>query len=67
VHWLLWAKFCYNSAFQSSLRTSVFRVVYGHDPPTIPHYTSGTARVPIVDQQLVDCDKFLGEIKDRLE
>jgi hypothetical protein len=45
----------------------VFRVVYGHDPPTIPHYTSGTARVPIVDQQLVDCDKFLGEIKDRLE
>jgi hypothetical protein len=27
VQWLPWAKFCYNSAFQTSLKTSLFRVV----------------------------------------
>jgi hypothetical protein len=33
LQWLPWAKFCYNSAYQSSLCTSPFRVVFGHDPP----------------------------------
>jgi hypothetical protein len=27
VHWLPWAEFCYNSAYQASLRTSLFWVV----------------------------------------
>jgi hypothetical protein len=31
VQWLPWAEFCYNS-FQSSLRTSSFRTIYGCDP-----------------------------------
>jgi hypothetical protein len=67
VHWLPWAEFCNNSAFQSLLRTSLFCVVYGRDPPAIPQYTPGSARVPVVDQQLVDRDEFLSDIRDRLE
>jgi hypothetical protein len=67
VQWLPWAEFCYNSAYQSSLRTSSFCIVYDHDPPAIPPYTLGAARLPTVDQQLMACDEFLGEIKDRLE
>jgi hypothetical protein len=35
LQWLPWAEFCYNSAYQSSLRTSPFRVVFGRDPPPL--------------------------------
>jgi hypothetical protein len=35
LQWLPWAKFCYNSSFQASLKTSPFRVVYGRDPPSL--------------------------------
>jgi transposase InsO family protein len=35
LKWLPWAEYCYNMAFQSSIRTSPFKVVYGRDPPSI--------------------------------
>jgi hypothetical protein len=35
LQWLPWAEFCYNSTYQSSLRTSPFRVVFGRDPPPL--------------------------------
>jgi transposase InsO family protein len=50
VQWLPWAKFCYNSAYQSSLQTTPFCVIYGRDPPAIPPYTPSAVRVPAVDQ-----------------
>jgi hypothetical protein len=43
LRWLPWAKFCYNSSFQSSLRTMLFHVVYGRDPPSIRAYSPGEA------------------------
>jgi hypothetical protein len=67
LQWLPWAKFIYNSAFQSSLRTSPFRVVYGRNPPPVPPYTAGTARAAAVDQLLWERDEFLAEVRDRLE
>jgi transposase InsO family protein len=42
LQWLPWAEFCYNLAYQSSLRTSPFRVVFGRDPPPPP--SSRTSR-----------------------
>jgi hypothetical protein len=67
VQWLPWVEFCYNSAFQISLKTSPFHVVYGRDPPTVLPYQQGAVRVPAMDQQLTDRDEFLVEIRDRLE
>jgi hypothetical protein len=67
VQWLPWAEFCYNSAFQTSLKTLSFRVVYGRNPPAVLPYQQGAAQVPAVDQQLIDRDEFLVEICDRLE
>jgi hypothetical protein len=64
---LLWAEFCYNSAYQSSLQTSPFRVVYGHDPPQLCTYTAGEAKLPAMDSQLRDSDEFLMEVHERLE
>jgi hypothetical protein len=33
LRWLPWAEYTYNTAYQSSLRDTLFRVVYGRDPP----------------------------------
>jgi hypothetical protein len=35
--------------------------------PTVLPYQQGAMRVPAVDQQLIDRDEFLVEIRDRLE
>jgi hypothetical protein len=67
LRWLPWTEFCYNSGFQSSLKTSPFRVVYGRDPPSVRSYTLGEARLPAVHQQLTERDEFLAEIRERLE
>jgi hypothetical protein len=63
LQWLPWVEFCYNSAYQSSLRTSPFRVVFGRDPPSVRSYKPGTTGVPAVAQQLVERDEFLAEIR----
>jgi hypothetical protein len=62
MHWLPWAEYCYNTSFQSSIWTSPFYVVYSRDPPTVRSYSSGEARLPAVDAQLRDRDKFLAEV-----
>jgi hypothetical protein len=67
LQWLSWAEFCYNTAFQASIRTSPFQIVYGRDPPTMRSYSPGDARSPTVHQQLMDRDEFLMEIRERLE
>jgi hypothetical protein len=61
------AEFCYNSVHQASLRTSPFRVVYGHEPPSVRSYASSDAKLPVVHHQLLDRDEFLTEIHDKLE
>jgi hypothetical protein len=66
LRWLSWAEYCYNSSFQSALKCSPFRVVYGREPPTLLSYQSGTTRVVAVDRQLQERDEFLADIKERL-
>jgi hypothetical protein len=67
LRWIPWTEFCYNSGFQSSLKTSPFRVVYGRDPPSVRTYTPGEAHLPTIHQQLTERDEFLAEIQERLE
>jgi hypothetical protein len=67
LRWLPWAEYCYNTSFQSSIRTSPFRVVYGHDQPTVRSYSPGDTRLPAVDTQLRDRDEFLAEVQERLD
>lgn len=66
VQWLPWAEYCYNSSFQTTLKETPFRVVYGRDPPSLLTYAHGSARVAAVDQKLQDRDEFLQEIRERL-
>jgi hypothetical protein len=67
LRWLPWAEYTYNTAYQSSLRETPFRVVYGRDPPTIRSYEPGDARVAAVAQEMEERAAFLDDIRVRLE
>jgi hypothetical protein len=66
LRWLPWAEYCYNTSFHTSLRATPFHVVYGRDPLPLLSYEGDQSKVPTVDQQLIEHDEFLAEIKDRL-
>lgn len=66
LQWLPWAKYCFNTSYQSALRATPFEVVYGQPPPTLLSYTSGASKVVAIDQQLRDRDAFLADIRDCL-
>jgi len=67
LRWLPWAEFTYNTAYQSSLRETPFRVVYGRDPPTIRSYEPGDTRVAAVAKTMAERAAFLEDVKYRLE
>jgi hypothetical protein len=67
LRWLPWAEYTYNTAYQSSLRETPFRVVYGRDPPTIRSYELGDARVAAMAPEMEDRAAFLDDICVRLE
>jgi transposase InsO family protein len=67
LRWLPWAEYTYNTAYQSSLGDTLFRVVYGRDPPTIRSYEPGETRVATVAQEMEERAAFLDDICYRLE
>jgi hypothetical protein len=67
VRWLPWAEYVYNTAYQTSLRDTPFRMVYGHDPLTIRSYEPGETSVAAVAQNMEDRDVFLTDVRYRLE
>jgi hypothetical protein len=67
LRWLPWAEYVYNTAYQSSLRETPFRVVYGRDPPTIRSYEPGETRVAAVARDMEERDAFLADVRYRLE
>jgi hypothetical protein len=66
LQWLPWAEYCYNTSYQTALKTTPFQVVYGREPPPLIPFQPGAARVAAVEHQLRDRDIFLSDIKDRL-
>ena len=67
LRWLPWAEYMYNTAYQSSLRETPFRVVYGRDPPTIRSYEPGETRVAAVARDMEEREAFLADVRYRLE
>jgi hypothetical protein len=65
--WLPWVEYCYNTSFHSLLRSTPFKVVYGHEPPSLCAYTPGEARLSEVRHQLTKHDKFIFQVRERLE
>ena len=67
LRWLPWAEFVYNTAYQTSLRDTPFRIVYGRDPPTIRSYEPGETRVAAVAKTMAEREEFLQDVRFRLE
>jgi hypothetical protein len=67
LRWLSWAEYTYNTAYQTSLRDTPFRVVYGRDPPSIRSYEPGETRVAAVAQDMEAHEAFLADVRYRLE
>ena len=67
LRWLPWAEFIFNTAYQSSLQDTPFRVVYGLDPPSVRSYEPGDTRVPAVAKIMEEWDVFLADVRYRLE
>jgi len=67
LRWLPWAEYIFNTAYQSSLHETPFRVVYGRDPPTIRTYEPGETRVAAVAQDMEARAAFLADVRYHLE
>jgi transposase InsO family protein len=67
LRWLPWAEYVYNTAYQSALRTTPFKIVYGHDPPNIRSYEPGETRVAAVAKGMAERDDMLADAHARLE
>jgi hypothetical protein len=64
LRWLPWAEYTYNTAYQTSLRDTPFRVVYGRDPPSIRSNEPGVAAVA---QDMEAREAFLADVRYHLE
>jgi len=67
LRWLPWAEFTYNTAYNTALGDTPFRVVYGRDPPSLRMYDPGEIRVPAVARSLAERDELLADVRLRLE
>jgi hypothetical protein len=67
LRWLPWAEYVYNTAYQTSLQETPFRVVSGRDPPTLRSYEPGETRVAALARDMEECAAFLADVHYRLE
>jgi hypothetical protein len=41
LRWLPWAEYCFNTSYQTALKTTPFEVVYGRAPPPMIPFQAG--------------------------
>jgi len=63
---LPWANYWYNTTFQSVIGMTPYKAVFAQDPPPIIKYEPQPADNPMVQHQLQDRDRLLGELKNNL-
>ncbi|XP_019183647.1 PREDICTED: uncharacterized protein LOC109178468 [Ipomoea nil] len=67
VEWFPWAEYCYNTSYHTSIRTTLFHVVYGREPPKLLSNEPGVSKPDTVDVHLQKRDAVLTEVRDRLQ
>lgn len=60
--WLYW----YNTSKHSSTQYTPYKIVYGRDPPTLFRYEKGSTAVLTLEEQLIDRDATLDDLKFHL-
>lgn len=63
LRWLPWAEFVYNTAYQSALKETPFKLVYGCDPPSIRSYEAGETRVAALAKSMAEPDELLADVR----
>lgn len=65
-HFLHWAEFSYNTSFHVAAQFTPFRILYGRDPPPLIRFEKGTTTISSLEQQMLERDKILEELKVHL-
>lgn len=66
VKLLPWAKYWYNTSYQTSVGMTPFQVVYGHEPPGLVPYVEAKNGPLVVQHWLTTRDKLLSQLKSNL-
>ena len=61
-----WAELWYNTTFHSSAGMTPYQALYGRPPPTIPDYLEGTTQVHDVEQNFINREELLSQLKHNL-
>lgn len=64
--WLLWAELWYNTSYHTASKVTPFQAVYERESLTLIRFDKGTTPVSIVEQQLMEWDQVLEELKNQL-
>lgn len=64
---LPWAEYWYNTTYHASTGTTPFKALYGRDPPPLPGYDQGATTTQELDDQLLERDVVLEDLKKHLE
>lgn len=64
--YLSWVELLYNTSFHVSAQLTPICILYGREPPSLFTFKKGTTVVSSLDQQLVDRDRILEELKIHL-
>ncbi|XP_060210958.1 uncharacterized protein LOC132637972 [Lycium barbarum] len=65
--WLALAEFWYNSNYHSTLKMTLFKVLYSYDPPQLSFELIAQSTVAVVDQVLKERQLMAKVLKDNLE
>lgn len=66
ARWLPWAEYWYNTSTHASTKYSPFEIVYGRPPPHLVRFTSGETVVASLEDQLLERDAMLDDLKAHL-
>jgi hypothetical protein len=64
---LTWAEFWYNTSFQTSIGMTPFKALYGRDPPHLIRYEFHNGDPPALQEELMERDRILQQLKANLE
>lgn len=65
-HFLVWAKYSFNTSYHSSTNTTPFQIVYGREPPSLDSYVPGETKLADLEEQLVAHDEMLKFLRSNL-
>ncbi|XP_057250956.1 transposon Tf2-1 polyprotein [Beta vulgaris subsp. vulgaris] len=66
ARWLHWAEYWNNTSLHSSTKCTPFKALYGRDPPHLTPYTRGGTPISTLEEQLVERDAVVDDLKAHL-